>query len=361
MKSSKKRYTHPVFRPVLFHTLYHNLRKYGLGVMSSSYLLRNTASSLATRLISVNKRMVSEYFAVRRLASPEEVREVICERVAAGGWRPGALDHVSFFAADESGHFVGELDGRPISCMSVVKHTENFAFIGNYIVDEPYRGSGYGFRTWKAAMASINDGYNYGGDAVIEKVSMYETVGMKSYWCEQRFDIVASAVAKAYKGLKLPEAVTIHPPSEKLFPEIFEYDTHVNVFPRHSFLKEWIFASNCYASVALDDDGIVVGYAVVRTTLREEEGWRIGPVFANNSHIARCLYRDLCQKVSTENPQAVVAVDVPYGKQFSQETVELVKTVAAKPSFKCVRIYKNGIPPGMLLNKVFALTAIEIG
>ena len=307
------------------------------------------------------KRSVSENFVVRTLVSPEEVREIIYKRVAAEGWRPGALDHVKVFAADETGHFVGELGGRPISCMSVVKHTENFAYLGNYIVDEPYRGSGYGFRTWKAAMASINDGFNYGGDAVVEKVSMYENIGLKPYWYEQRFHLVASAVFKAYNEIKLPKAVTIHPPSETLFPAILEYDTHVHVIPRHSFLKEWIFASNCYASVALDDDGIVVGYAVVRTTLREEEGWRIGPVFANNSHIARCLYRDLCQKVSTENPQAVVAVDVPYGKHFSQDTMELVKTAAAKPSFKCVRIYKDGMPPGMPLHKLFAVTALEIG
>ena len=324
--------------------------------MSLSKLFRVSVSSLPIRFIV--KRMVSENFVVRRLVSPE-VREAISERVAAGGLRPGALDHVSFFAADETGHFVGELDGRPISCMSVVKHAQNFAYLGNYIVDEPYRGRGYGLRTWKAAMASINDGFNYGGNAVIEKVSMYETIGVKSYWCEQRFDIVTSAVA--YKSLKLPEAVTIHPPSEKLFPTILEYDTHVHVFPRHSFLKEWIFASNCYTSVALDNDGIVVGYGVVRTILGEEEGWRSGPVFANSSHIAHCLYRDLCQKVSTENPRAVVAVDVPYGKQFSQDTVELVRTMAAKPSFKCVRMYKNGIPQGMQLHKVFAITALECG
>ena len=103
----------------------------------------------------------------------------MCERAAASGWRPGALDHISFFAADETGFFVGELDGEPISCMSVVKHAENFTFVGNYIVDEPYRGSGYGLLTWKAAMTSINEDYNTGGDAVEEKVPMYQRIGIQ--------------------------------------------------------------------------------------------------------------------------------------------------------------------------------------
>ena len=44
---------------------------------------------------------------VRRLTTPEEVRQIICERAAANGSRPGALDHISFFAADETGFFVG--------------------------------------------------------------------------------------------------------------------------------------------------------------------------------------------------------------------------------------------------------------
>ena len=92
----------------------------------------------------IGRRMASERFIVRRLSTPEEIREIMCERMAAGGWRPGALDHVSFFAADETGFFVGELDEKPISCVSVVKHADDFAFLGNYIVDEPYRGSGYG-------------------------------------------------------------------------------------------------------------------------------------------------------------------------------------------------------------------------
>ena len=51
----------------------------------------------------IGRRMASERFIVRRLSTPEEVRDIICERAAAEGWRPGALDHVSFFAADETG------------------------------------------------------------------------------------------------------------------------------------------------------------------------------------------------------------------------------------------------------------------
>ena len=138
----------------------------------------------------IRRGKASESFVVRRLKSPEEVQHLLIERTAANGWRPGALDHVSFFAADETGFFVGELNGEPISCMSVVKYTENYASLGNYRVDEQYRGRGYGILTWKAAMSSINEDCNTAAYVAAEKVPMFQRVGLQSKWYEQHFDLV---------------------------------------------------------------------------------------------------------------------------------------------------------------------------
>ena len=303
----------------------------------------------------------SERFVVKRLTSPEEVRDVMCERVAAGGWRPGALDHEAFFAADETGFFAGELDGKTISCMSVVKHAKNFAFLGNYIVDEPYRGSGYGLKTWKGAMSSIDDDYNVGGDAVIEKVPIYRRIGLEPKWSEQRFDLVALQAASAFSGSQLSQQIKIEPVSKIIFTALIKYDTSLHAFPRNSFLEKWVFAPNCHASVAIDKQERIVGYSVIRSTLREEDGWRIGPLFADDALIARSLYQDVCTKVAMKDPKAVIAVDVPYGDFFNPDTLKIVNELSGKPSFKCMRIYKKGVPSWMLLQKVFGITSIEIG
>ena len=326
-----------------------------------SRLRARSSLSSPIRLLIRPRRNASESFVVRRLKSPEEVRQIMCERVAAGGWRPGALDHISFFAADETGFFVGELNGKPISCMSVVKHAENFAFLGNYIVDEPYRGSGYGLLTWKAAMASINEDYNTAGDAVEEKVPIYQRVGLQPKWCVQRFDLVASQAAFSLSGIPSPPSVTLQPPPEVDFNDILQYDTNVHVFPRQSFLEKWISASNCHASVAINEDRRVVGYTVVRTTLKREDGWRIGPLFADNAEIARSLYREACSKVAAEDPQGIIAVDVPYGDLINPDALKIVKELSGIPTFKCARIYTKGIPASMPLQKLFGITAIEIG
>ena len=82
-------------------------------------------------------------FKVRGIGSAEEIAAVFAQREVELGWKPGTLDHLSAFAADESEFFAGELDGKVISCLSVVKYSDEYAFVGQYIVDKPYRGQGY--------------------------------------------------------------------------------------------------------------------------------------------------------------------------------------------------------------------------
>ena len=301
---------------------------------------------------------------MRRLKTAEEVRQIICERSAAGGLRPGALDHVSFFAADETGFFVGELNGEPISCMSVVKYADKFAFLGNYKVDEQYRGNGFGLRTWQAAMASISKDYNMTGHAVEEKVPMYKkSIGFQPKWRVQRFDLVASQAVLALSGNLSPPSVMIQPVSEVDFNDILQYDTNVHVFPRQAFLEKWISAPNCHASVAINEDRRVVGYTVVRTTLKSEDGWKIGPLFADNAEIARSLYREACGKVAAEDPQGIIAVDVPYGDLINPDALKIVKELSAvrAPKSSCLRGYSKDMSSNMPSQKLFGMTTLELG
>ena len=95
-----------------------------------------------------------------------------------------------YFAADNNGFFVGELDREPISCVSVIKYASNFAFLGSFIVDKTHRGKGYGLQTWKVALASLTERYNMGGNAVVESVPQYRRFGLEPYWEQQWFQFV---------------------------------------------------------------------------------------------------------------------------------------------------------------------------
>ena len=95
--------------------------------------LWRSSSSKVFKQVSADRN-----FVVRRLETTTEIQKEFCERALVLGWRPGALDHVSFFAADPTGFYVGELEGKTICCASFVKYIPNFTMMGSYVVDKPY-------------------------------------------------------------------------------------------------------------------------------------------------------------------------------------------------------------------------------
>ena len=64
-------------------------------------------------------QLILAKFIVRQLLTPDKVRQIVLQRAASLGWRPGALDHESFFAADKMGFFAGELDGKVYVCSKI--------------------------------------------------------------------------------------------------------------------------------------------------------------------------------------------------------------------------------------------------
>ena len=299
-------------------------------------------------------------FVVRRLETPKEIQKEFCERALALGWRPGALDHVSFFAADPTGFYVGELEGKTICSASFVKHIPNFTMMGSYVVDKPYQGLGYGLHIFTFALERSDRLGVFGGDVEEHLVWMYATLGARPHWGLKYHYLTASTAMKALEDFKPPQNIRIQHPNFDLFPAIVQYDSVVNGFSRQALLKEWIFAPNCHTSVALDSNGEVVGYSVVRSTLRKEEGWKIGPCYADNSLIARSLYQDLLIKVFASDPQAVIDVSVPHGQHFDEETLGIVKELHGMEISKSSRIY-IGNPPAMSLKSMYATTSSTLG
>ncbi|MBV8425011.1 MAG: GNAT family N-acetyltransferase, partial [Candidatus Eremiobacteraeota bacterium] len=84
---------------------------------------------------------------------------------AAEGWNPGLYDGPPFYAADNRGYFVAELDGEKIGCISAVRYA-SFGFIGLFIVRPEYRGKGYGGELFARALNQLRD-LPVGLDAVV--------------------------------------------------------------------------------------------------------------------------------------------------------------------------------------------------
>ena len=304
--------------------------------------------------------MTKERFQLRRLASPEEFLQAT-EKRAMEYSSSGKLDHISFFAADKNCFFACQLDGQTIGCILVVRHTEDLAFIGYYYVYGPYRGKGYGQWMWKEALklASLPEDCNIGLVALPSKQHVYERIGFKPCWQVLYIHLVASEALAILSSNNSSSGVKVLPASQAKFEDVVRYDAQVYGFSRERFLEKWLTAPNCHAFVALDKEGRVTGYAVVRTILRQDS-WRIGPLFADDSTTALCLYRAVFDKVTAVQVTGIVDAEVPHGGQMKKEALEIAQSLAGRSRVDFIRMYTKGVPPGIIVNKIFSHTVTEI-
>lgn len=79
--------------------------------------------------------------------------ETALDWAADEGWNPGLDDAPAFLAADPDGFLVRKEAGRPVSAISVVNHSAEFAFLGLYLCHPKHRGLGHGLAVWRAGLA----------------------------------------------------------------------------------------------------------------------------------------------------------------------------------------------------------------
>ena len=97
----------------------------------------------------------TKQFKVRLIETEEEFESIIINALVKEGWRPCLQDAECFMACDPTAAFVGELNGKPIGCLTMAKYGDSFAFGGCYIVNKEYRGKGYGRKLRKAIFARV--------------------------------------------------------------------------------------------------------------------------------------------------------------------------------------------------------------
>lgn len=106
-------------------------------------------------------------------------------------WNPGLTDIEAFYAIDPQGFFIGYLDQKPIACISNAKYDDTFSFFSFYIVDQAYRGQGYGMKIWQHAIEYACDA-SIGLDGVVLQVENYRKSGFKEAYKNSRYQYRAN-------------------------------------------------------------------------------------------------------------------------------------------------------------------------
>lgn len=257
---------------------------------------------------------------------------------ASEGWNPGTDDVDNFFIADPDGFLIGELNGKPISCISVVRYNAKFNFIGIYIVKPEERKKGFGLRTWQEALKLISN-HSAALDAVLQQVNIYQRFGFKPAHSHLRYQgIITGKILPDVRNLKTTD-----------FEQLCRYDQRYFPSYRPHFLSTWINQLHGQG-YAIINNADLVGYGVIREAT---DGFKIGPLFAESEDIAEKLFLALV----TYADGSPIYVDVP---NVNKSAIHLFENYQMSPIFECVRMYTRE-PPNIDWHNVFAVTTLELG
>ncbi len=283
--------------------------------------------------------MASSEYIIRTMK--EKDVDTIIKWAAAEGWNPGNSDSSCFFNTDPNGFFIGELNGEAIGCISAVAYDDKFGFMGFYIVKEEFRGKGYGIKLFEKAVEYLGDRC-IGLDGVVEQQDNYRLSGFEYAYRNIRFEGIVKKTTKSPSYIKNISDVP--------FKDIIEYDRPNFPVVRSNFLELWLNQSGIKALCIYENEQIK-GYGVIRPC---KEGYKIGPLFADNSKFAKDILNSLVSNLKMGTPYYF---DVP---EVNKEAVLIATAFDMTKVFETARMYKNSTP-SLSIDKIFGITTFELG
>lgn len=290
-------------------------------------------------------------------------------------WDPGDADALSFPTTDEEGFFMGHLEGEPIVAVSAVRYGEKHGFIGLYICKPQYRGRGHGLAVFQRGMEHL-EGRVVGLDAVAAQRSNYEKQGFVLAFQTIRFEGTLAAVVDDH----FPEASTSSataaaaaaapPPGDggggggdgshvsiqkvegrRLVDLVVEFDNEHIMTPRERFARAWLATPGHISRVAINGDGTVAGYGVLRPS---HGSAKVGPLFAHSVEVAEKLLRAMAAGAP---PLTKILLDVP---EPNVDAVALAERMGLSRLWETGRMYR-GPAPSLPLEHIFGFTSLELG
>ncbi|MEU7040509.1 GNAT family N-acetyltransferase [Streptomyces varsoviensis] len=302
------------------------------------------------------------------------------EWAAEEGWNPGRGDTATFHPIDPAGFFVGRLEpgAAPVSAISVANYSDEYAFLGYYMVRPDHRGRGLGLATWRTAFPHAG-ARTVGLDGVPAQQATYQRAGFETAYQTIRYtgrpragegpvrtdagsvatgadsDRTGAGAGAARTGPDTDTARTgagaaTVPVTADHLDAIAAYDRQCFPADRRAFLGRWLTAAGRTARVHLRD-GQVAGYGVLRPA---RDGHRVGPLFADSREAAEALFDSLTAGLG---PEETVSLDVPDPQRAAHD---LATAHGLAPASHTVRMYA-GPAPSVGTARTYGVTSLELG
>ncbi len=271
-----------------------------------------------------------------RTATAQEVA-LMLDWAAEEGWNPGLDDAPAFHAADPEGFFVADIDGSPVAAISIVNHSDIFAFLGLYLCRPEYRGQGIGFALWQHGLQHAG-GRVVGLDGVPDQEANYVRSGFTLTGRTRRFG-----------GRLAAEPLTMPLAQAEDGATLARLDREATGISRPRFLKAWTQNTATRKTVVLRDGDAIIGFATARLC---REGCKIGPIIAPDDATTHHLAAQAAAAVDAE----AVFIDVP---EKSAAFAGALESRGFEEVFRTARMYRGEAPEDQATLK--AVATLELG
>ena len=256
----------------------------------------------------------------RRMTLPE--LRMVLGWAAEEGWNPNPDDAEAFHASDPRGFFVATRGGMPVASISVVNHSDTFAFLGLYICRPEFRGQGIGIGLWTHALAHAGN-RTVGLEGVLDQQANYRKSGFSTVGETHRFEGYAEGESNS----------AIRPFESNDLDNLATLDASANGFEKRRFLAGWLPEDGTRRTLVAEDSGGLRGYATVRKCL---QGHKIGPLVAKDTETAIGLLQAAAKASGGD-----IVVDVP---DDQADLTAHCRALGLSSSFSTARMYR-GEPP----------------
>lgn len=264
--------------------------------------------------------------------------ETVLDWAAAEGWNPGMDDAAAFFAADPKGFFVAEKDGRLAAAISVVNHSDRFAFLGLYICLPEFRGRGIGFALWEHALRHAGE-RTIGLDGVPDQQANYRRSGFERASETARFEGAVSPVANT----------ALRPARESDLPALKANCFSANGYRMDAFLSAWFQPTANRQTLVWDGGSGPTGFATWR---RCRDGIKIGPLVADRLYVAT----NILHAIAAAHPGETFVIDVP---RDMGALADHCRSEGMVCSFSTARMYRG--PQPVTGDAIRTIATLELG
>ncbi|ESP90238.1 MULTISPECIES: GNAT family N-acetyltransferase [Pseudoalteromonas] len=267
--------------------------------------------------------------------------QIVNEWALAEKWDLGLGDTECFFNIDDQGFYLGYVNGEPVASVSVVNYSDEYAYAGFYLVAPGARGKGYGLRLSYDAFHHC-DKRSVGLDGMPEQEENYKKGGFVTHYETSRLVGVHNQQVDAPQGVQNISADNIE--------AVIEFDAQITGYSRAALLQNWFSGEGRHGFLIDSGDGVLGVVGIRRST----DGYRLGPLYAENQAVSEKLF-------------AMAMAQVPLGTQVTIDAptldlgfINTLKALGYEEIFHTFRMYRGTEPQGEK-HKIQAIASLELG